>query len=84
MYGLPRWLSDKESACKWRRYQRCEFNPWVRKILWSRKCQSTSVFSPGKYYIERNLLGYSPYGPKLSDTTELAHMHINLKALDYR
>ena len=28
--GLPRWLSDKESACQ---YRRRRFDPWVRKIL---------------------------------------------------
>ena len=36
--GLPRWLSDKESACQCRR---CEFDPWVRKIPWRRKWQPT-------------------------------------------
>ena len=28
------WLSDKDSACRCRRYG---FNPWVGKILWRRK-----------------------------------------------
>ena len=32
--GLPWWLSSK-SACQCRRP---EFNPWVRKITWRRKC----------------------------------------------
>ena len=58
--------------------------PGPGRFPWRRKCQSTPVFSLGKFYIERNLLGYSPYGPKLSDTTENTHMHINYKALDYR
>ena len=30
--GLPRWLSDKESACRCRRHRRCGFSPWIRKI----------------------------------------------------
>ena len=30
--GLPRWLSDKESACQCRRHRRCGFSPWIRKI----------------------------------------------------
>ena len=34
LWGLPRWLSGKESACQCRR---CEFNPWVGKIPWRRK-----------------------------------------------
>ena len=42
--GLPRWLSGKESACQHRRHG---FDPWVRKIPWRRKCQSTPVFLLG-------------------------------------
>ena len=37
-----------------------EFDPWVRKILWSRKWQPTLVFLPGKSCGQRNLVGYSP------------------------
>ena len=36
LYGLPRWHSGKESACKCGRHKRCGFNPWVRKISWRR------------------------------------------------
>ena len=43
--GLPSCLSGRESACQCRRYG---FDPWVRKIPWSRKQQLTSVFLPGK------------------------------------
>jgi len=42
--GLPRCLSGKESACQHRRHG---FDPWVRKIPWRRKCQSTPVFLLG-------------------------------------
>ena len=31
-YGLPRWLSGKESTCQCRRHRRYRFNPWVGKI----------------------------------------------------
>ena len=31
-YGLPRWLSGKESTCQCRRHQRGEFDPWMGKI----------------------------------------------------
>ena len=41
---LPRWDSAKESACQHKRRKRPEFNPWVGKILWSRKWQLVSVF----------------------------------------
>ena len=44
---LPWWLSGREYACQCRRYRRCRFNPWVRKIPWSRKWQPTPVFLPG-------------------------------------
>ena len=37
-WGLPRWLSGKESACQCRRHQ---FDPWVWKIPWRRKWLST-------------------------------------------
>ena len=43
------------------------FDPWVRKISWSKKCQPTPVFLPG---MRRGARGYSPWGRKESDTTE--------------
>ena len=55
--GLP---SSKES-CQWRRH---EFEPWIGKILWRRKWQSTPVFLPGKSHGQRSLMGYSPWGCK--------------------
>ena len=36
-FGFPGGASGKESACQCRRHKRCRFNPWLRKILWSRK-----------------------------------------------
>ena len=41
---LLRWLSGKESTCQYRRHR---FNPWVRKIPWTRKWQPSPVFLPG-------------------------------------
>ena len=41
--GLPRWIGGKESTCKCRRCKRRRFDPWVRKIPWSKKWQSTLV-----------------------------------------
>ena len=47
--GLPRWCSGKESACQCRDgHQSHGFEPWVGKILWKRKWQSTPVFLPGE------------------------------------
>ena len=62
--------SGKEPACQCRRYKRHRFNPWVRKIPWSRKWQSTPVFLLGEPHEQRTLAGYSPCGRKESDMTE--------------
>ena len=37
------------------RVKRHRFDPWVRKILWRRKWQSTPVFWPGKSHGQRRL-----------------------------
>ena len=47
------------------------FDPWVRKIHWSRKWQPTPIFLPGEFYGQKSLVGYSPWGRKESDKTEL-------------
>ena len=72
VWGLPRWLSGKESPCQCRR-QKHGFEPWVRKSPWRRKWQSTPVFLPGEPHGQRSLVGYSPRVSKgrtrLSDFT---------------
>ena len=70
------WLSSKGSACQCRGHRRCEFDPWVRKIPWSRKWQSSPVFLHGESHGRRSLADYSPQGHKDSDMTDHAHMHI--------
>ena len=75
--GFPNGTSSKESTCQCRRYG---FDPWVEKIPWRRKWQSTPVFLPGKSHGQRNLEGYSPWGPKESDMTEHAHKDRRWKA----
>ena len=57
LVGLLRWLSGKESACQYRRHRRGRFNPWVRKIPWSRKQQPTPVLLPEKFHGQRSLVG---------------------------
>ena len=32
LYGLPKWLSGKESACQCRRHKRHGFDPWIGEI----------------------------------------------------
>ena len=40
------------------------FDPWVRKISWSRKWQPTPIFLSEKFHGQRSLVGYSPWGGK--------------------
>ena len=35
------------------------FDPWVRKIPWRRKWQSTPVFLPGESHVQRSLVDSS-------------------------
>ena len=53
------WLSCKETACQCRRYG---FDPWIEKIPWRRKWQSTPVFLPGKSHGQRSLGGLQSMG----------------------
>ena len=45
------------------------FDPWVGKIPWRRKWQSTPVFLPGNSHGQRSLAGYSLWRCKELDTT---------------
>ena len=47
------WLNGKESACQFRTHK---FNPWVGKMTWRRKWQSTPVFLPRKSHGQRSLV----------------------------
>ena len=49
------------------------FNPWVGKLPWRRKWQTTPVFLPGESHGQRSLAGYSLRGRKELDTTERVH-----------
>ena len=68
--GFPCGTSGKEAACKRMRHNTGMFDPWVRKIPWSRERQPTPVFLPEKYG-QRSLEGYSPQGHKESDMIEV-------------
>ena len=69
LFGLPRWDSGKESACQYRRHR---FHAWVRKISWRRKWQPTPIFLPGKSYGQRSLVGYSPWGLRITQLSNWA------------
>ena len=60
----------KEPACQCRRHKRPGFNPWVGTIPW-RRAQQPTVFLPGESCGQRSLVGYSPWGHKESDMTEV-------------
>ena len=62
--------NSKEPACQNRRCKRHRFDAWVGKIPWRRKWQPMPVFLPGESHGQRSLVGYSPWGYKVSDTTE--------------
>ena len=66
-----RWCSSKKSACLCKSCESCRFDPWVEKMLWSRKWQTTPVFLPGSFYGQRCLVGYSTWGRKESNINEL-------------
>ena len=67
----------KNSGKEHRRRRRCGFDPWVGKIPQKKKWQSTTVFLPGESHGQKCLVGYSPWGHKESDTTEVtSHSHI--------
>ena len=60
------------------RLRRCEFDPWVRKVPWRRKWQSTPVFLPEKSHEQRILEGCRPRGSKRvgpDQATEHTHTH---------
>jgi len=46
------------------------------KIPWRRKWQPTPVFLPGESQGQRSLLGYSAWGHKELDTTELLKLKV--------
>ena len=51
---------------------------WVQSLGWEepwrREWQPTPVFLPGESHGQRSLVGYSPWGPKESDTTEVTYL----------
>ena len=74
--GFPGGASGKESTYQCRRSKKSGFTPWVRKIPWSRKWQTTPVFLPGKFHGQRSLVGYGPWGSRELDLTEHVCMHV--------
>ena len=57
--------------------RRAGFDPWVRKISWTRECLSTPVFLLGEFH-GQSLEGYSLWGCKESDMTEQLMLSLSL------
>ena len=68
--GLFVLFGGKEPTSQCRRYKRCGFNPWVRKIPWRREWQPVPVFLPGEFIGQRRMAGYGPWGSNELDRTE--------------
>ena len=47
------------------------FDSWVDKFPWRRAWKPTTVFLPGDSRGQRNLVGYSRWGPKELDMIEV-------------
>ena len=66
--------SGKEPTCQCRRYKSHRFDPWVGKIPWRRKWQSTPIFLPGESHGQRSLVIYIVQGSQraIHDCSDLA------------
>ena len=73
--GVPGGTSGKERPWQFRIHKRCRCDPWVRKIPWRGKWQPNPVFLPRESHGQRSLVGYSAWGRKVSDTTEVTCTH---------
>ena len=47
------------------------FDPWVGKIPWRKAWQPTPVFLPGEFHGQKSLVGYTLWGCKETDMTEM-------------
>ena len=65
-YGLPWWLSTKESACK----AGDASSIWVGKIPWRRAWQPTLALLPRGSHAQRSPEGRSPWGRTELNTAE--------------
>ena len=69
--GFPGGSVGKEPACNAGDAGDMGSIPGVRKIPWRRAWQPIPVFLPGEFHGQRSLAGYSPWGHKESDLTEV-------------
>ena len=74
-------LSGKETINTWiGRHKRYNFDPWARKIPWSRKWLPTPVFFPRKFHGQRSLVGAMGLQKAGHDwATECTHIHLSTR-----
>ena len=72
--AIPWWLGWSKIHLQCRRP---EFNPWVRKIPWRMEWQPTPVFLLREFQGQRSLEGYSPWGHKELDMTEILTLSLH-------
>ena len=70
LLGFPAGASGKEPACQCRRHKRLRFNPGIRKVLWRRARQPTSLFLPRESHV-RGVWWAAIHWVTESDTTEV-------------
>ena len=63
-------LVEKNLSANGGNLMRCEFDPWVRKIPWRRKCQPIPTFLLREFHGQRSLVGYNSGDSKELDMTE--------------
>ena len=80
MWGLPRWLSGKESACQLRGPQGTQVWPGSGRSPGGEIVTHSSIFAWKIPMGREASWAYSPCGQKKSDTTERAHTH-NMKII---
>ena len=55
---------------------------WVQslggKIPWRKDWQPSPVFLAGRFHGQRSLVGYSPWGHKVLDTTDLLTLSLSM------
>ena len=72
----PLWASQwfsEESACQ---SSRCWLDPWVRKMLWSRKWQPAPLFLPRKFHGPKSLWTAVHGFPRVEHNSHWSHTRI--------
>ena len=76
--NIPRWCCWYRNCLLMQETEETRSNPWISKISWRRKWQSTPVFLPGKLHGWKILVGYTSWGCKELDTIEHRHNYFIL------